>query len=136
MKKPELKEIELLWEDRKRHIGMPISFTKYKLSKDRLFVEAGLLNLKEEEVLLYRIKDITMERTLFQRILGVGSIKVYSNDSTSSYLEIKNIKYPKEVKELIHENVEIQKKERMMRATEIVDGFVDADGNGIDDRFE
>ena len=28
--------IEYLWKDRKRYLGMPISFTRYFLSEDRL----------------------------------------------------------------------------------------------------
>ena len=44
--------MDTIWTDRKRHFGLPISFTKYSLSEDRLFRETGLLNLNEEEVLL------------------------------------------------------------------------------------
>ena len=44
--------IEFLWKDRKRHLGLPLSFTRYRLSEDRLFLEKGLLNLKADEVLL------------------------------------------------------------------------------------
>ena len=40
----------VLWADRKRHLGLPLSFTKYSLTETRLFCETGLLNLKEEEM--------------------------------------------------------------------------------------
>lgn len=30
-------DIEYLWHDRKRFMGMPLSFTRYMLSDDRLF---------------------------------------------------------------------------------------------------
>lgn len=64
---------DMLWKDRKRHLGLPISFTKYSLSggeAPRIFRETGLFNLKEEEVLLYRVRDITLTRSFFQRIFG------------------------------------------------------------------
>ena len=66
--------IDTIWEDRKRILGMPISFTKYYLSEDRLFVQTGLLSMKIEETLLYRVTDISARVGLFQRIFGVGTI--------------------------------------------------------------
>ena len=32
-----MEPIEYLWKDRKRHFGLPLSFTRYSLSEDRLF---------------------------------------------------------------------------------------------------
>lgn len=36
-----------VWIDKKRHLGLPISFTKYSLTDERLYTEAGFINLKE-----------------------------------------------------------------------------------------
>ena len=104
-----------LWQDRKRHLGMPISFTVYSLSEDRLFRETGLLNRTYEEVLLYRIRDISLKRSLWQMIFGVGTIVVHSSDKSSGTLEIENVKSPKQVKELIHQLVEESKTRRRFR---------------------
>lgn len=120
--------MDTIWTDRKRHFGLPISFTKYSLSEDRLFRETGLLNLNEEEVLLYRVRDVSLSRSLWQRIFGVGTITVHSSDKTSPTLEVINVKDSKSVKELIFTNVEKAKEERRMRATELLDdGAVDSD---------
>ena len=104
-----------LWQDRKRHLGMPISFTIYSLSEDRLFRETGLLSRTYEEVLLYRIRDISLKRSLWQMIFGVGTIIVHSSDKSSGTLEIENVKSPKQVKELIHQLVEESKTRRRFR---------------------
>ena len=50
--------IAYLWKDRKRYFGLPLSFTRYSLSEDRLFVSEGLLNIRDDEVLLYRVREI------------------------------------------------------------------------------
>lgn len=55
MKKREQDAVTYLWRDRRRVLGMPITFTRYALSEDRLFVERGLLTTHLEEVLLYRV---------------------------------------------------------------------------------
>lgn len=103
------------WQDRKRYLGMPLSFTTYSISEDRLFRDSGLLNRTYEEVLLYRIRDISLKRSLGQMICGVGTIVIHSSDKSSGTLEIENVKSPKQVKELIHQLVEESKTRRRFR---------------------
>lgn len=125
--------IEYVWTDRKRVLGMPLTFTKYRLSEDRLFLEKGLLNVKEEEVLLYRIRDIKLTMNLFQRMVGVGNICIMSSDQSAPHLDIVNVKDPRRVKELIHQSVEEAKEKRRVRPMEVMDADDDYDnlhGNG------
>ena len=124
-----MEPINYLWKDRKRYFGLPISFTRYRLSEDRIFREKGLLNLREEEVLLYRVRDLEVTRSLWQRIFRVGTVCVHSSDKTSPHLDLENVRDPKE---LIFEKVEQAKDARRMRATELLDG--DSDGfDGVED---
>ena len=121
-----------VWEDRKRYLGQPISFTKYGLSEDRLFCETGFLTQRTEEILLYRVRDISMSKTLWQRIFGVGTVTIISSDKTKPNLELKNIKNPGEVKERISHMVEAAKEKRRMRTTELLDsGEFDGDGHDM-----
>ncbi len=91
--------VETIWQDRKRVLGMPLTFTKYFLSEDRLFLQTGVLNMKMEEVLLYRVSDIGVHVSLGQRIFGVGTIIIHSSDKSAPHLELKNVKNPLVVKE-------------------------------------
>lgn len=117
-----MESIDYLWKDRKRFLGMPLSFTRYRLSEDRLFCETGFLNVKSDEVLLYRVRDLRLTMSLGQRIFGVGTVCVVSSDKSIPHLDLKNVKDPRTVKELIHKNVEAAKDKRRMRATELVGG--------------
>ncbi|MGN8876164.1 PH domain-containing protein [Pseudoflavonifractor sp. HCP28S3_F10] len=127
-----MESIQYLWKDRKRFLGMPITFTKYSVSENRIFREKGLLNLKEEEVLLYRVRDLDLRRSLGQRIFGVGTVCVHSSDKTTPILQLENVKDPKAVKELIYRQVEAAKEKRRMRATELLgDEDMDHDGDGF-----
>ena len=119
--------IQYLWKDRKRYLGMPISFTRYMLSEDRLFVSVGFLNIKDDEILLYRVRDIDTNRNLWQRIFGVGTVTVLSSDKTMPVLELKNVKDPVFVKELIHKQVEQMKILRRVRLGEIMTDDADCD---------
>lgn len=122
---PAKENIQTRWSDRSRIFGLPITFTKYSMSDDRIFCEKGLLNMKFEEILLYRVRDISMKITLGQRIFGVGSILLQSSDKTAPVLEIKNVKNPQEVKEMIHQQVEQVKEQRRMRFGEVLEDPTD-----------
>lgn len=124
-------ELHYLWKDRKRILGMPITFTKYAMSDDRIFLETGLLNIKMEEVILYRVRDISLSISLWQRIFGVGTVTLQSSDKSLPVLELKNIKRPREVKELIHKQVEDMKIARKLRVGEVLD-TCDHDFDGDD----
>ena len=124
-----MSEIKTLWNDRKRHFGLPLSFTRYRLSEDRIFCEKGLLNLHEEEILLYRVRDLELRMSLGQRIFGVGSVIVHSSEKPIPTLELKNIKIPREVKELVFRQVEDCKEQRRMRTMEFVGGDNDDAGD-------
>lgn len=102
-----MSDVNKLWSDRKRpFLGLPLSFTKYTLTEERLLVNTGFFNLKEDECRLYRILDIELNRTLFQRMFNVGTIKISSSDKSLGDFEIKSVKNPREIKELLSEQVE------------------------------
>ncbi|MBQ8390851.1 MAG: PH domain-containing protein [Oscillibacter sp.] len=124
-----MEHIKYIWKDRKRIFGMPITFTRYRLSEDRLFYEKGFLNIKQDEVLLYRVRDLQLNLQLTQRIFGVGTICVVSSDKSVPHLDLVNVKNPREVKELIHRSVEAAKDARRMRTMEVM-------GGGDDDRMD
>ena len=109
-----------IWKDRRRHMGMPLSFTRYALSEDRLFLSVGFFSVTDDELLLYRIRDISTKRSLWQRLFGMGTITIVSSDKSHSTLVLKNIKRPMEVKELLHKQVEEMKLQRRVRIGEIM----------------
>lgn len=121
-------KIVYLWKDRKRFLGMPLSFTRYMLSEDRLFLSKGFLNVQDDEVLLYRVRDISTSRNLLQRMLGVGTVTVMSTDKTCPNLVMKNIKDPVAVKEMLHKHVEEMKLHRQVRVNELTN--MDDKGDG------
>ena len=112
---------DLVWYDRKRHLGLPLSFTKYYIDGDRFFVESGFFTTNIDEILFYRIRDISVKITLGQKIFGVGSITLTSSDKTNPILELKNVKDPRKVKEIFHEKVEAMKDKKRIRVGEILE---------------
>ena len=106
-----------VWSDRKHTLfGLPWSFTKYILTDEKLLIEKGILKKTEDEIRLYRILDMSLSRTLRERIDRVGTIHCCSSDKTASEFDIKRVRKPREVKEILSDLVE---KQRIARGVSI-----------------
>ncbi len=102
-----------IWSDKKRGLfGMPLSFTRYALTEDRLYIRSGVFTRVEDEIWLYRILDVTLRQTLRQRIDGVGSIHCCSSDASRKEFTLENVKNAKEVKELLSNMIETQRERK------------------------
>ena len=113
----------VIWSDRKRTLfGLPLSFTKYTLTEERLFIQTGLFTTVEDEVRLYRILDVKLTRTLGQKIFGVGSIHVCSADKSMADFEITSVKNSADVKEKLSELVEKNRVEKRVMNREAMFG--------------
>ena len=133
-----MKKITYIWQDRKRtFLGLPLSFTKYMLNEDRIFVEKGFLNSTLDEENLYRVRDVRVSRSLGQRIFGLGTVTVFA---TNGETVLESIKHPIEVKEEIVRLVEEARKKHNIRASEMLMGQpeieCDHDLDGIPDAQE
>lgn len=120
-----MKKMTYIWQDRKRtFLGLPLSFTKYMLSEDRLFVEKGFLNSELNEEQLYRIRDVKVTRSLGQRLFKLGTVTVFSSGDETV---LESIKDPIEVKEEIVRLVEEARRKHGIRANEMLMATPDID---------
>lgn len=123
-KKVQVEQENVLIRERKRlgFFALPLSFTTFAITEKKLIYKKGLLSSTEDEILLYRVQDITVRRTLGQKLFGLGTIEVDSQDKTCPHLIIRNIKHVKEFRAILSEQVEKEKTRRNFRSTEILDG--------------
>lgn len=128
--------MEFLWEETKRHCGLPLSFTKYLLDEKRLFCRSGVLTRKEEQISLYHIRDYVVTVSLVQRIFGVGTVRVISSDRSTPQLLLENVKHPYEVRDTIYNAVEADAEKRGLRRTEYLGGYDVNDDDDDDDDWE
>lgn len=123
----------VIWKARKNNfLGLPWTFTVYGFSEDRLFVKSGILNTREDEVRLYRITDITLTRSFWQRIMGMGSIQISSSDKSMGNFALKNIKSCDKIKEQLSELIEKERDSKRVSSREFV-GFNDMEDNSVED---
>ena len=112
--------IIIFWSDRKRYFGLPISFTKYSLSAERVFVTKGLIKTTYEQTMLYRVVDVKCSITLWQRFFGVGTVTILSNDKSAPEVVLSNIQNPLHVKEMVHHLVEAIRQKKDIKPTEFL----------------
>ena len=123
-----------IWEDRKRNcFGLPWSFTKYALDDQRFYLERGFFSTRYDEVRLYRMTDVVLTRTLFQKIFGIGTLKIDSSDKSLGNFMIENIKDSEKTKELFSRKIEQERKANRVYTRESIGSDEDYDGDGIDD---
>lgn len=116
-----MQENQYVWSDRKRlWCRLPWTFTKYALSEDRLFITSGLFKTVENEVRLYRILDLSLSRTLIQKIFRLGTIRVSSSDKTMGNFELINISDPARIKEQLSQLVEENRDKKRVTSREFM----------------
>ncbi|MBE6731794.1 MAG: PH domain-containing protein [Ruminococcaceae bacterium] len=120
-----------VWKDRKRTIfGLPLSFTVYKVTEEKLLIESGFFNKQEEEIRLYRIMDLTLKRPFGQRIFGLGTIHCCTADKSTPEIDILKIKNSEKIKNLLSDMIEAERDKKRISAREFMD---DGSEHGVDD---
>lgn len=136
-----LPEDEILWADTKRWLGLPWTFTKYRVDSDRLYCKQGFLKTETDETLLYRILDIKSSQTLGQKLFGVGTVTLYCSDKSNGVLALESIKKPDQVRRFLSDLVEKKREESGVKGREIIGTghsvhHPDLDGDGDCDATE
>lgn len=124
-------EETIVWKDRKRiFFGLPWTFTKYALTEEKLYIETGVLSKREEEVRLYWIMDVTLKRSLWERICGLGTIHCCSADKSAPEFDLLHIKKSHQIKNMLSDMVEEQRDKKRIVGRE----FMSADDiDALDD---
>lgn len=115
---------EVIWQDRKRHCGLPWSFYRYYLVKKegqwvKLFRHKGFLSAIIDEINVYRCFDITLQQTLVDKIFRTGTIEIASNDERAPKFHLRHITNPYQVRDLLSNTIEQERTKRHVGITEI-----------------
>lgn len=114
-------EQNFVWQDRKRIIfGLPFTFTTYHLTPEKLLIRSGILNTQEEEIRLYRIMDVTLRRSLWERLFGLGTIHCCSADKSTPEFDIRWIPHSADVKEQLSNMIESERENKRVSSREFM----------------
>jgi uncharacterized membrane protein YdbT with pleckstrin-like domain len=92
--------------------------TYFRLSSERLFLETGVFNKTSEELELYRVKDSRTDRPLLNRMFGLGTVVVITNDASTPEVKLQGIENAKDFRERLRRCVETRRRETKTRDIE------------------
>jgi uncharacterized membrane protein YdbT with pleckstrin-like domain len=100
------------YRERKRWVffGLPFTFTVYTIIEKKINIKKVFLKTEEDDTLMYRIQDVKLKRSLFERVFGLGTIICYSGDITDGKLYLEHIKHSQEIKEYILNTAETERR--------------------------
>ncbi|WP_022749688.1 PH domain-containing protein [Lachnobacterium bovis] len=96
-------EDTIMFKERKRilFLGLPWTFTKYTITPTVLTIDKGLLNTIEDDCYMYKIQDVKLSTSLFERLCGVATVICYTGDITDSVLKLSHIRHARDIKNYI-----------------------------------
>ena len=89
--------------ERKRTLffGLPFSFTKYNVDEEKINIKSGFLSVVEDDAFMYKIQDVRLKKSFFERIFGLGTIVCFTGDITHPELQLVHVKNAEEIKDFI-----------------------------------
>ena len=123
------------FKERKRwlFLGLPFTFTKYTVNDEKLIINKGFFKITEDTCYLYKIIDIKLERSLFERMCGLGTIVCYTGDVTDKVIKITHIRNSKTINDfLIDQSEEMRRKRRTLNTLSLTQGMSDIDDADLD----
>ena len=124
---------DYVWTDKKRILGMPISFTRYILTEKKLITRKGFLSIVEDEVELYRVIDKSLKLPLGQRIFGCGTVTINCRDADTPVKDVIAIKDPRGFMQKLEEHVDAQRDKYRTRGRDMIGADVHMDVDCVHD---
>jgi membrane protein YdbS with pleckstrin-like domain len=84
-------------------ISLARRYTSWSLTSDRLIERRGLLASHRREMELSDVRSIEVDRTLMQRMLGLGNVAIASAASADFMIRMRDIPDPDRVAEMLRQ---------------------------------
>ncbi|MCR5268754.1 MAG: PH domain-containing protein [Lachnospiraceae bacterium] len=118
------------YTERKRWLlfGLPFTFTKYTVDEEKMVIDRGFFKTTEDDCYIYKILDVKLERTLFERMFGLGTVVCYTGDVTDKVIKLIHVKHSREIKDYIFEkSEEMRRKRRTLNTLNLTQGLDEID---------
>ena len=125
--------MEFIERKRLLFFGLPWTFTKYTVREEMITVNTGLLSTRENDCYMYKVQDVELSATLWERIFKMGTVICYTGDTTNPKLCIEHVRNAKSIKDFILEASEEARRTRRTMNTLRIDADMDPEDNPADE---
>jgi len=101
----------------------------FELTTERLRITRGVINQHIDEVELYRVKDMVVERKWWMRLTGLGKIHLETSDRSLPHIDIPAIRDSVALREELRKKVEEMRDKKRVREMDF-DESADGDSGG------
>ena len=89
--------------------------TIYTLTDQRLKFTRGVLSKTTEDLELYRVRDTKFVQSMWERMVGLGEVELYTTDETSPVIHLPFIRDAEGVRETLRGLVEARRDAKRVR---------------------
>ncbi len=115
--------VEFVEKKRWLFLGLPFTFTRYMIKEDMITVDTGVFTKVENDCYMYKVQDVEHTASIWERMVGLGTIVCYTGATTHPKLLIEHIRNSKAIKEFIlKESEEARLKRRTVNMLDIGSG--------------
>lgn len=81
---------------------------------------------------MYKVLDVKLEVTLFERIVGLGTVICFTGDVTDQVLRLEHIKNSKVIKNyILQASEEMRKRRRTLNTLSLTEGMSEIDDSDL-----
>jgi hypothetical protein len=116
-----------VWVGERKSVGtsaIGVSTTRYRITRDKIYVESGLVSSVSEQVPLWAVLDVDVRQNVMQRPKNIGDVAVMIDSAqypghSGGELLLDNIEDPFTVRDLLNQHVsEARAKKQMLTQTQ------------------
>lgn len=116
-------DFQIIWQDKPAGLlqrfltTVGLNFTTYQITKDEMIIIKGFFKKRMNSCELYMLKDPDLTENIYQRLLGIATVRVVvdthgSSNRAGQFLYLKNIRNADKVRKLLRDAIEADVMER------------------------
>lgn len=92
--------------------------SRYRLTDRTIDYETGVFSKQIETLQLWRVQDLDFQQSLFERVLGIARIRVFTKDVTDPELTLRGLPASREIFDKLKDAAELARQQRVVGLVE------------------
>lgn len=99
--------------------SLSVLATTYSVTNERIALATGILVRHYEQIELFRMRDLTLRRSILMRVLGLGDIYLFSRDISLPECRLRAVRNPFQVSDILRTHMVEAKRARGLKEFEV-----------------